>query len=239
MHEKRRLEIIKNNKKIQNILYININDYKRYCEIYSSIELEIIPSKSKYGKFINIEEPKDRKYYHIYFNDDKKEIQNFFINENDNISKINIRIDYQIKSFKDLFMGCSLIEYIYFKKFHRKNINNTRRMFSGCSSLKLINFSSFNTNDVTSMGGMFSYCSSLKEINLPFFNTNNVIDMGCMFNECSSLKEINLSSFNTNNVMNMNGMFNGCSSLKEINLSSFNTNYVINMGCMFNECSSL
>ena len=121
--EKRRLEIIKNNKNIQNRLYININDYKKFCEAYSSIEIEIIPSKIKYGKFINIvsvEEPEDRKYYHIFFNDNKKEIQNYFLNGNDNVSKINIRIDYQIKSFKKLFMRCSLIEYICFKKFHRK-----------------------------------------------------------------------------------------------------------------------
>ena len=66
MLEKRRLEIIKNNKNIQNRLYININDYKKYFEFYSSIEIEIIPSKNEYGKFINIEEPEDRKYYHIF-----------------------------------------------------------------------------------------------------------------------------------------------------------------------------
>jgi len=118
--EKRRLEIIKNNKNIQNRLYININDYKKYFEFYSSIEIEIIPSKNEYGKFINIEEPEDRKYYHIYFNDNKKEIQNYFLNRKDNVSKINIKIDYQIKSFKKLFIGCSLIECICFKKFHRK-----------------------------------------------------------------------------------------------------------------------
>ena len=120
MLEKRRLEIIKNNKNIQNRLYININDYKKYFEFYSSIEIEIIPSKNEYGKFINIEEPEDRKYYHIYFNDNKKEIQNYFLNRKDNVSKINIKIDYQIKSFKKLFIGCSLIECICFKKFHRK-----------------------------------------------------------------------------------------------------------------------
>ena len=56
----------------------------------------------------------------IYFNDNEKEIQNYFLNRKDNVSKINIKIDYQIKSFKKLFIGCSLIECICFKKFHRK-----------------------------------------------------------------------------------------------------------------------
>ena len=50
------LGIIKYNKKIQNRLNISIKDYKEYSEIYSSIEIEIIPIKNKYAKFINIKE---------------------------------------------------------------------------------------------------------------------------------------------------------------------------------------
>ena len=68
------LKIIKCNKKMQNRLNINIKDYKEYSEIYTSIEIEIIPIENEYGKFINIEG--DKSYYHIYFNDDKKEIKN-------------------------------------------------------------------------------------------------------------------------------------------------------------------
>ena len=114
------LKIIKYNKKIQNRLNINIKDYKEYSEIYTSIEIEIIPIENKYGKFINIEG--DESYYHIYFNDDKKEIKKYSINEDDTISKIKIIIDYQIKSFKNLFYYCDCIESINFKKFHRNNI---------------------------------------------------------------------------------------------------------------------
>ena len=44
---------------------ININNYKSCSEIYSSIEIEIIPKKNRYGKFINITK-KDKKYFHIY-----------------------------------------------------------------------------------------------------------------------------------------------------------------------------
>ena len=42
--------------------------------------------------------------------------QNYF---EENVSKINIIIDYQIKSFYKLFSYCNCIESIYFKKFNR------------------------------------------------------------------------------------------------------------------------
>ena len=48
------LEIIKYNKKIQNRLNIKINDYIYCSETYTKIEIEIIPKKNIYGKFINI-----------------------------------------------------------------------------------------------------------------------------------------------------------------------------------------
>ena len=62
--QKKTLEIIKCNKILQKKLDININDYKRYSELYSSIELELIPSKNKFGNFINIDEF-SKKYFHI------------------------------------------------------------------------------------------------------------------------------------------------------------------------------
>ena len=105
MTEKKSLETIRYNKSIQKRINININHYKDYSEKYSSIELDIIPMKDKYGKFINIKE-EDKKYFHIYFNDNKEnEINNTFIYENHNVSKINITIDYQVKSFSNLFEG--------------------------------------------------------------------------------------------------------------------------------------
>ena len=71
MTERKSLEAVRYNKSIQKRINININHYKAYSEEYSSIELDIIPMKGKYGKFININE-KDKKYFHIYFNDNKK-----------------------------------------------------------------------------------------------------------------------------------------------------------------------
>ena len=55
---------------MQKRVNININHYKAYSETKTSIELDIIPMKGEYGKFININE--NKKYFHIYFNDNKK-----------------------------------------------------------------------------------------------------------------------------------------------------------------------
>ena len=114
MPKKKKLEIIRYNKKIQNRLNLSIKDYKEY---YEEIEIEIIPSKGKYGKFININE-NDKLYYHIYFNDNKEEIKNkyrikeedgvtkheYYIEEEDKVTKIKIIIDYPVKSFKKIIL---------------------------------------------------------------------------------------------------------------------------------------
>ena len=71
MTERKSLKIIRYNKTMQKRIDININLYKAYSETKTSIELDIIPVKGKYVKFININE-EDKKYFHIYFNDNKK-----------------------------------------------------------------------------------------------------------------------------------------------------------------------
>ena len=89
---KKKLKIVKYNKRIQNRLNLDVKDYKEYCEI----EIEIIPAKDKCGKFININK-NDKLYYHIYLNDNKEEIKNKYeINKEDNVTKIKIIIDYQV-----------------------------------------------------------------------------------------------------------------------------------------------
>ena len=97
MSKRKSLETIRYNKSIQKRINININHYKAYSETKTSIELDIIPMKGEYGKFININE-EDKKYFHIYFNDNKKkEIERTYLDEDENVSKISIIIDYQIK----------------------------------------------------------------------------------------------------------------------------------------------
>ena len=122
MTKKKKLEIVKYNKKIQNRINLSVKDYKEYSEAFTPIEIEIIPTKDKYGKFININK-KDKLYYHIYFNDNKEEIKNKYeINKKDKVTKIKIIIDYQVKSFKKLFDDCRCVGAIDFKKFYRNKI---------------------------------------------------------------------------------------------------------------------
>ena len=106
--KKKKLEIIKYNKKIQNRLNLDVKYYKEYSETFTQIEIEIIPTKGKYGKFINIKE-NDELYYHIYFNDNKEEIKNSkknFITIDDKVNKIKIILDYDIKkiNYLELFV---------------------------------------------------------------------------------------------------------------------------------------
>ena len=238
------LKIIKENKKMQNRLTIGIHDYKRYSEI----EIEIIPSKHKYSefiksnklsKFLNIPRKEDESYYHIYFNESKKEIKKYELSDDNDIEKIKVIIDHKIRSFKGLFQYCQCIESISFNNFQRDNIIDMSYMFYECSSLKKIDLSNFKTDKVTSMNCMFFGCSSLEEIIFPSINTSNLSNMSYMFFGCSSLKELNLSRFNTKNVLDMNSIFFKCSSLKKLNLSSFTNTNLNYMKRMFYGCYSL
>jgi len=173
---KRRLYLIRFNKNIKKRLDININDYKEYLKI--EIELKLVTNKS--GQFINTNN-NNGKYFHIYFNNNKDEIRNNCIIEGEKIKIIKVIIDYQIKSFRNLFWECKCIESINFYKFKRNDINNMSNMFYECSSLKELNLNNFNTNNVTNMSYMFYKCSSLKELNLNNFNNNNVTNMRSLF----------------------------------------------------------
>ena len=146
---KTELEILKYNKNLKKRADISFNDYKKYCEQFSSIEIELVPIKNSLSNFININAGKE-KYFHIYINDNKnQEIKRtkLFGNE-DVVEKITIIIDYQIDSLNYLFFECRYIESIRFKKFLRTNITSMYRMFYLCKELKKLDLSSFNTKNV-------------------------------------------------------------------------------------------
>ncbi len=209
LFKKKSLEIIKYNKNIKERINISIKDYKEYSEMYSSIEIEIKPVNNKFGNFINMNE-NDKKYYHIYFNDNKEEIKRNYLKKNENVTKLKIIIDFQVKSFYELFDNCKCIEYIYFNKFYRNNINNMAYMFYGCSSLiSLPDISKWNTKNVTDMGYMFYECSSLKSLpDISKWKTNNVVNISNMFRGCTSLLKMpDISKWDTSNVIDMSYLF--------------------------------
>ena len=59
IYESKLLNIIRKNKALQKKLDISLNDYKDNSEI----ELKIEPIQNIYGKFINIENKKEKKYF--------------------------------------------------------------------------------------------------------------------------------------------------------------------------------
>ena len=174
------LGIMRYNKQLQKRFNLNINIYKDYSQLYSSIDIELKLAENIFGKFINIPK-KENDYFHIYFDNSNKEIKRNNLTINDKVKIIKIRIDHQVKSLKNLFSNCECISSIFIKKY-RNNITDMSNMFYKCSSLKELNFTKFNTNNVTYMTAMFYGCSSLKELNLSNFNTINVKDMMGIFN---------------------------------------------------------
>ena len=121
MKKNKILDIMKYNKRLQKRLNLNINDYKEYSKLYSSIEIELKLVDNKYGEFINIPDD-DNEYYHIYFDNSNEEIKRNYLIKTDKVKIIKIIIDYQVKSFKKLFYNCKCISSIIFKKFFRFNI---------------------------------------------------------------------------------------------------------------------
>ena len=69
--KKKALEILKNNKNIQKRINISIDDYKNYCEQFSSIEIELVPIQTS-TNFINIIDARNDKYFHIFLTIIKK-----------------------------------------------------------------------------------------------------------------------------------------------------------------------
>ena len=103
------LEIIRYNKNLQKRLNIGLIDYIKQ---FSKIVIELFFSEYRaypYGRFIRFSK-ECKSYFHIYFNDNKKEIKTNKINKGDKVYKIKIVIDYGIKSLSKLFNDCHIIK---------------------------------------------------------------------------------------------------------------------------------
>ena len=197
LETKKFLEIIKYNKNIQSRIDMDINNYKRFSEVNSKIEIEAVPISKEYFTIINIPK-KEEPYYHVYLNNNTIEEKNkFYYKGKNKINKIRIIIDHEVKSLSSLFYYSEL-KSINFIKFHRNDINNMSMMFNGCESLKELNISKIKTENVTNMSFMFDNCKSLKKLDLSNLKTDNVTDMSNMFSGCISLKELNLNNLKTN-----------------------------------------
>ena len=210
--QKRLLQLMKYNKKIQEKLDISINDYREY----NQIEFKLYPNDKIGNIFLNSINM-DKNNIHIYINHDKIE-NGSIIEHNDIIKKIKLVIDPEIKSLSSLFNGFDNIDYIECIKFNRKDIIDMSKMFYGCKNLMTINIEKFKTDNVTNMSYMFHKCLSLFIIDIKNFNTKNVLNMQNMFDDCSELRQLDLNNFDTSNVIYMNDMFHNCKNLKLLNI---------------------
>ena len=205
------LILIINNKNLQKRLNISIDTYIKYS---NQIEIDIIPNKIKLvnqNKFINIFDWEYKPFYHIYFNDGNEEIDRNYFTINENISKIKVLIDMEVKSIQGLFSECCCIKEIKFIKFNRTDFKNYKAMLYYCLNLINIDISKLKTNNVENMENMFDTCEVLTKLDLSNFNTDKVKTMYKMFNCCSSLKELNISNFKFNEYTNLDYMFSDCS----------------------------
>ena len=123
---KKFLEIIRYNKILKKFLNIRKDAYK---EEFAKIEIEIFPMEEEDGRFIKIPD-NCKKYFHIFFDDNREETEKYDINENDKISKIKIIIDYKVITLSQLFFYCQCIEKINFIKFNNYEITKMDGLFS-------------------------------------------------------------------------------------------------------------
>ena len=148
--EDRYLKLINYNKYLQKILGITIDDFIKF---YNKIIIEIIPefkSEKLYNNnFINIPD-EDIPYYHILLENDKK-INETYFKKQDNISKILIIIDPEVKQLVSLFEKCENIKQIKYLKFNRKDITNMERMFLDCKLLTDLDISKLKTDNVNTI----------------------------------------------------------------------------------------
>ena len=229
------LKLINRNKALQSRLNISNKTYHDYCRIiFELIPIKPIQNDNK-NYFINFRG--DMSFLHIYINDNEEEYDKTYLTKNDNINKIRVEIDFEVKYIFELFKDCTCLKEIKLVKYIRKDITDLSNLFKGCSMLTNLDINNLNTNNVTNISSIFSGCSSLRKINITNFNTKNVTKMSFMFNSCIKLEEISgLNNFNTEKVTNMEYMFWGCKNLKRIDLSTFNTKNVRDMSFMFYGC---
>lgn len=235
-------KLVKINKKLQQRLEINLDDYKEYYKrLFNQIEIELIPitkllPDNKYS-FIKMRE--NINYYHIYFDNDKiTEIKRNYLTNKDKVKKITIKIDMELKSLARLFNDCIVLKEVVFTKFNREDITDMTELFYGCENLQKLDVHKFKTPNLTKMNWIFASCHSLDELDIYNFDTSKVTEMICIFSGCISLKKLRFN-FNTKNVTNMRNMFFKCMSLKEIDVSNFYTKNVKNFSDMFYNCTSL
>ena len=140
------------NKNLQEKLKLSIEEYKKFSY---QIEIEIIPDLNALKKdelkneFININNKKDKPFFHIYFDEDKKEINRNYLKKKEKVKKIKVLIDMEVNSLEELFNELQCVKEIKFIKFNRRDFTNYSYMFFNCTNLINLDISKLKTDNVT------------------------------------------------------------------------------------------
>ena len=106
LKENKLLNIIKYNKYIQKRIKKDINSFRDYSKIEIEVTLKL---ENKREFIINVLNEKDQLNYHIFLNDEEKELKRIYIIKTDNeLKKAKIIIEPEVNSFAELFKGCCI-----------------------------------------------------------------------------------------------------------------------------------
>ena len=149
------LKILRHNKILQSRLNITLGSYNEFSQIiFELIPVNQLQKEKNY--FIN---PRGNElFFHIYLNENKNELNRFYITEQDNVDIIKVKIDYQFKNIYELFKDCICLKEIKLIQFNRSDFTDMSNMFKGCMWLTNLDINVLKTNYVTNMASMFNGC---------------------------------------------------------------------------------
>ena len=113
------------------------------------------------------------------------------------------------------------------------NATNAELTFYNCLKLKEIDLSNANMPLVTSAKGMFGNCQTLEKLDLSNIKLNSNKSLNGTFANLYELTSINLSGFEDTALEDFATAFGYCYKLKNIDLSSLNATKVNNMSMTF------
>ena len=154
-----------------------------------------------------------------------------------------------IKSSKQMFRGCSGIEYIDAKGWDMRKVTTTYLMFflvgydyhaaTGNSS-ELLNLDTWNTSEgaLEDTSQTFNSCM-ITDLDINTWDMRNVITTASMFYNATILENLNIKDWDVGNVENMRSMFQGCRKLETLDIANWDVSNVNDMSLMFRQCYSI
>ena len=221
--------------------------------------------ESKIKVFSDYFVEKNKKKCKIIYDKKEYEIAEYFEIDNnlnnDNIIKIQLKINNNITDISNMFNGCETL--LSFRDI--SNLNDCNNVNEPLNDSEYNNYIDESNNQCEDEENENIYNDNLTLSSIPSKNNiseftgindelinklniqskkkifNNITNISSMFKGCSSLISLpDISKWDTKNVTYMDYMFKGCSSLISLpDISKWNTKNIYNMRSMFEGCSSL